>query len=233
VQAAQALSIARLMIQIARRHRRLHDNSGRDLTGRFVSCHCRDDMARAKSGLGQITSPDDSDEPVGAVGGHSDVATPRVARQSREVRQEIRIGAAPAIVFALLTDPRQMMTWFASDVVADPRAGGIFRLADFNGHWVEGIYLEVVPYRVVRFTWGGIERLRPGQSIVEFTLYPDSHGTLVRLCHSCLTDYAAEAHRFGWTKLGLPKLKAVAEGAVLESNCLDAVADLRERYGCP
>jgi uncharacterized protein YndB with AHSA1/START domain len=46
-------------------------------------------------------------------------------------------------VFALLTDPRRMMTWLAREVAADPHVGGIFRLADFNGLWIEGIYDKV------------------------------------------------------------------------------------------
>jgi uncharacterized protein YndB with AHSA1/START domain len=149
------------------------------------------------------------------------------------VRQKIRIDATPATVFALLTDARRMMAWLAKDVRADPRVGGIFRLADFNGHWIEGVYLEVVPHQAVTFTWGGIEGLRPGQSTVEFTLRSASNRTLLRLRHSGLTGPAAASHRFGWRKLGLPKLKAVAEGAIFLSNCLDDFADLRERYRCP
>jgi uncharacterized protein YndB with AHSA1/START domain len=154
-------------------------------------------MARTKSGPGQITSRDHPDDPAAAVGGHSDVAMLREAIQRREVRQELRIDAVPATVFALLTDASRMMTWLARDVRAELRAGGIFRLADFNGLWVEGVYLEVVPYRAVAFTWDGIEGLKPGQSIVEFSLHPAGKRTLLRLRHSCLTDPAADSHRFG------------------------------------
>jgi len=188
-------------------------------------------MAQAKSGPGRISSRDPCDDPVAAVGEHSDVAAPREVK--REVRKEIRLDAAPATVFALLTDARRMMTWLARHVMADPRVGGIFRLADLKGLWIEGIYLEVVPYRTVAFSWGGIEGLTPGQSMVQFTLQPGSNKTVLRLCHSCLTDAAADAHHFGWTKVGLPKLKAVAEGREVGSTCLDDVADLRERYPCP
>jgi uncharacterized protein YndB with AHSA1/START domain len=116
-------------------------------------------MAQAKPVPGQITSRNHSGDPVAGVGGHTDAATPHEARQSCEVRQKIRIDATPATVFALLTDARRMMAWLAKDVRADPRVGGIFRLADFNGHWIEGVYLEVVPHQAVTFTWGGIEGL--------------------------------------------------------------------------
>ncbi len=63
------------------------------------------------------------------------------------------------MVFALLTDAQQMMSWLAQDVNADPRPGGVFRLADFGGLWVEGVYLEVIADRLVVFSWGGIEGL--------------------------------------------------------------------------
>ena len=75
------------------------------------------------------------------------------------------------------------MNWLARDVKADPRPGGIFRLADFSGLWVEGTYLKVIGHRLVVFSWGGIEGLKLGQSTVEFTLHPEGNSTLVRLRH--------------------------------------------------
>ena len=35
------------------------------------------------------------------------------------------------------------MSWLAQSGKADARPGGIFRLADLNGLWVEGTYVEV------------------------------------------------------------------------------------------
>ena len=142
----------------------------------------------------------------------------------------MRIIAAPAMVFAFLTDEKQMMTWLAQSVKADPRSGGIFCLADLNGLWIEGTYLEVVRDRRVLLTWGGIEGLRPGQSTVEFDLRADGNRTLVRLRHFGLSDAAAEAHCLGWKISGLPKLKAVAEGGVPRGTCLGDAADAREQH---
>src|SRR6516162_11835691 len=76
---------------------------------------------------------------------------------------KMRISAAPATVLAFLTDARQMMSWLAQSAKADARPGGIFRLADLNGLWVEGTCVEAIPHQGVVFTWGGIEGLRPGQ----------------------------------------------------------------------
>jgi uncharacterized protein YndB with AHSA1/START domain len=97
---------------------------------------------------------------------------------------EIRTTVVPAIVSALLTDAQHMMSWLAQEVIADPRPGGVLRLANFSGLWVEGLYLEVIAHRIVVFSWGGIEGLRRGQSTVDFTLQREENGTLVRLWHN-------------------------------------------------
>ncbi len=41
---------------------------------------------------------------------------------NQDVVLQIRIDAAPETVFALLTDPTHMRTWFAELVEADPRS---------------------------------------------------------------------------------------------------------------
>ena len=103
--------------------------------------------------------------------------------ESRDVVLEVGIDAAPETVFAVLTDPAHMKTWFAELVKADPHPGGLFRISDADGISVEGTYLEVVANNKVVFTWGGVEGLGPGQSAVEFLLKPDGEGTLLRLRH--------------------------------------------------
>jgi uncharacterized protein YndB with AHSA1/START domain len=146
----------------------------------------------------------------------------------QEVRLEIRIEASPATVFALLTDPKQMMSWFAEMVEADPRPGGIFRISGFSGATIEGRYLEVVPNRKVVFTWGGVQGVKPGQSTVEILLEPDGRGTLLRLRHYRLPRPAVESHRSGWMYSGLVKLKDAAEGRKPTRLCL---SDLTEQGG--
>ncbi len=66
-----------------------------------------------------------------------------------EVRHKMRTAAAPDRVFASLTDAEQMMAWLAPDVMSDPRPGGVFRVSDLNGLWIEGVYVEVIPSRKV------------------------------------------------------------------------------------
>jgi uncharacterized protein YndB with AHSA1/START domain len=145
------------------------------------------------------------------------------AGEGGEVRLEIRIDASHETVFALLTEPTQMKIWLAEIVEADARPGGVFRISD-SGLTIKGAYLEVVPNRKVTFTWGGVEGLQPGQSIVEFLLEPDGVGTLVRLRHYRLPKPAVEPHRRGWVYSGLVKLKDSAEGRTPTRLCLSDIA---------
>lgn len=144
--------------------------------------------------------------------------------RSREIVREIYIDAAPATVFALLTDARQLTTWMAEMAVAEPVPGGVFRIAEAGGMSIEGSYVEVIPDRKVVFTWGGIEGLKPGESTVVFTLEPSGSGTLLKLRHYGLPGPAIEAHDLGWLHSGLPKLKAAAEGRDPGRLCLGDLA---------
>lgn len=148
------------------------------------------------------------------------------SRGDGEVRLEIRIDASPSTVFALLTEPARMKTWLAEWVEADPQPGGVFRISGPPGVSIEGTYLEVVADRKVVFTWGGVEGLKPGQSIVEFLLEPDGRGTLVRLRHYRLPKSTVESHRRGWVHSGLVKLKDAAEGRTPTGLCLSDIARL-------
>jgi uncharacterized protein YndB with AHSA1/START domain len=148
------------------------------------------------------------------------------ASSSHEVQLEVRIDASPSTVFALLTEPTHMKIWLAELVDADAWPGGVFRISGPAGVSIEGTYVEVIPNRKVAFTWGGVEGLKPGQSIVEFLLEPDGEGTLVRLRHYNLPKHAVEPHRRGWVHSGLVKLKDAAEGRPPAGLCLSDIAQL-------
>jgi uncharacterized protein YndB with AHSA1/START domain len=146
---------------------------------------------------------------------------------SPDVRLEIRIDASLETVFALLTDPVHMKTWFAELVEADPRPGGVFRISGPADVAIEGTYREVVANSKVVFTWGGVEGLKPGQSTVEFLLEPDGEGTLLRLRHYRLPGPAVESHRRGWVYSGLVKLKDAGEGRPPTRLCLSDLMEQR------
>jgi len=144
--------------------------------------------------------------------------------EEEEIVRQILIDAAPATVFALLTDSRQMAKWLANFVAADSQPGGVFRISEPGGMSIEGNYVEIIPNRKVVFTWGGIENLRPGESTVEFTLVADGSGTLLTLRHYGLPRPAIKPHDLGWLHSGLPKLKAAAEGRDPGGLCLGDLA---------
>jgi uncharacterized protein YndB with AHSA1/START domain len=172
--------------------------------------------------------------------GRAKVSKPtRSNRHGNSVCFEITIVATPATVFGLLTDSKLMSCWLAQDVVASPQPGGVFRLWDPKGCWIEGAYVAAIPEQLVAFTWGGIEGLRIGQSMVAFTLQIARHATVVGLNHTHLPDAAVNMHRLGWMQFGLPRLKAVAEGYPATGTYLGDIAEHREdtpylsRFHCP
>jgi len=130
------------------------------------------------------------------------------------VQLEIRIDAAPSIVFEFLIDPAKMVRWMGTEAVLDPRPGGEYGV-NINGHErVSGEVTELVPDRRLVFTWGwedGALPIPPGQSTVEISLEPDGEGTLVRLTHRDLPAGMHTFHRLGW-EYALPRLAAVAAG---------------------
>jgi uncharacterized protein YndB with AHSA1/START domain len=130
------------------------------------------------------------------------------------VQREVRIDAPPSAVFDFLTDPAKMVRWMGIDATLDPRPGGPYRV-NLNGHdWVSGRVVEIVPDRLLVFTWGwedGTFPVPPGASTVEITLLPDDNGTLLRLTHRDLPQDMRAFHRLGW-EYALPRLAVVAAG---------------------
>lgn len=119
--------------------------------------------------------------------------------ESLAVEREVRIDAAPDVVFSFFTDPDQMIRWKGIAAELDPRPGGVYRV-DMNGRdVVRGEYVEIVPHKRVVFTWGWEEPghpIPPGSSTVEVTLEAHGAGTLVRLRHTGLPDDTAR-QQFG------------------------------------
>jgi uncharacterized protein YndB with AHSA1/START domain len=130
------------------------------------------------------------------------------------LRQELRIEAPPAVVFAYFTDPARIVHWMGIAALVDPRAGGALRIEVNGRDVVLGEYVEVRPPHRVVFTWGfdGTERaVVAGSTRVEVTLRPDGDGTLLTLEHHGLSGPALEAHAAGWTHY-LARLAHTASG---------------------
>lgn len=120
-----------------------------------------------------------------------------------------RIKAAPARVWAAITQPELMIQWWGPDagptlsVDADVRPGGrfsvVFRLLNGEEHNPIGIYREVILERRLVFSWN-----LPGEreSLVTFQLEPHEGGTVLTLTHEHLPDEETRtSHEQGWSGL--------------------------------
>lgn len=122
-----------------------------------------------------------------------------------------RIRATPAKVWAAITEPELMMQWWGPDagptlnVVADVRPGGrfsvVFRLLNGDEHNPTGIYQDVIPEKLLAFTWDLPGTSNP-KSLVTFRLEPFDAGTVLTLTHEHLPDEeASTSHEDGWNGL--------------------------------
>ncbi len=130
------------------------------------------------------------------------------------VVREIAIRASADDVYAMFTDPAQLVRWIGIRALLEPRPGGQFRFELLEGEFCSGRYLELVPGRRVVFTWGwesGALPVAPGSSTVEVDLDERDGVTHVRLTHRGLDEAMRRMHGDGWDRY-LARLAAVATG---------------------
>jgi len=124
-------------------------------------------------------------------------------------RMTRRFGAAPAVVWGVMTGPARLAQWLAPGRI-DPRVGGAVRL-DFEGSGTV-IASEVTAFEagaVLEFSWS-----QPGEPArpVRWTLTPDGDGT--RLTVTVKTPLGEDAGRAcaGW-EAHMAMLAAALAGA--------------------
>ena len=122
---------------------------------------------------------------------------------------ETTIEASPETIFAALTQPEQLKTWWGDDQVyradkwsIDLRIGGKYRSegkgVNGDAFVVEGEYVEIDPPRVLSYIW------RPSwadkkQTTVRFVLTPKGNGTHLHMTHSGFAEETArQNHAQGW-----------------------------------
>jgi uncharacterized protein YndB with AHSA1/START domain len=130
------------------------------------------------------------------------------------VVSEIAIRASAHAVYAMFTDPAQLVRWIGIRAMLEPRPRGQFRFELREGEFCSGRYVELVPGRRVVFTWGwesGALPVAPGASTVEVDLDERDGVTHVRLTHRGLDAAMRQMHAEGWSRY-LPVLAAVLEG---------------------
>ncbi|HEY8602666.1 MAG TPA: SRPBCC domain-containing protein [Thermomicrobiales bacterium] len=144
------------------------------------------------------------------------------------VRMERRLGAPPAEVWQLLTDPEELPLWLA-EVEMEPRVGGAFNLTFENTNSSSrGQITRFEPVSTFEFMWQTGEKF---ESLVCFALHPtaDNAGTDLVLTHTTLhTREGANEYAAGWHH-HLDLLAARAAGLAADWNWLQ-FNDLLEGY---
>jgi uncharacterized protein YndB with AHSA1/START domain len=130
------------------------------------------------------------------------------------VRRETHIAAPPAAVFALLTDPEQILRWMGTEAEVEPQPGGLYLVNVTGARLARGYFREVVPVHrlAYSFGWDGSEEVPPGSSLIEIDLVDEPEGTLLRLTHSGLPNAEqCASHAEGWAHY-INRLATVASG---------------------
>ena len=130
------------------------------------------------------------------------------------VRRETRIPAPPAAVFALLTNPDNILRWMGTEAQIDAQPGGLYLVNVTGARCARGTFREVVPVHrlAYSFGWDDSEEVPPGSSLVEIDLLEQPDGTLLRMTHTGLpTAEQCASHADGWAHY-LGRLTVVAAG---------------------
>ena len=124
---------------------------------------------------------------------------------AHEVIVERSISVPLERAYGAWEDAAQIGTWFSPETEQDVRVGGRYRNSDGD----TGEYLEVVPGRLLRFSWEQ-PKASPGSTVlVEFEPEGDDV-TTVRLTHTELSDDAVMEMQMGW-EWALDSLKSYLE----------------------
>jgi uncharacterized protein YndB with AHSA1/START domain len=132
------------------------------------------------------------------------------------VRRETQIAAAPATVFAFLTDPEKIISWMGAEAMTEAHPGGLYLIKGVgrSGNNARGTFREVVPVHrlAYSFGWEGREEVPPGSSLIEIDLIEQEGGTLLRMTHRDLPNEAqCASHAKGWAHY-LDRLAIAAAG---------------------
>lgn len=111
-----------------------------------------------------------------------------------ELRIETKLPAPRHAVYTCLTFANMLSHWLCERATVDLRAGGVFNLSWYRGHWASGIYTDVEPEERLAFSW--MEHNAPGATRVEVALAGAGDGTRITLTQSgFLSGNAWEAYR--------------------------------------
>ena len=122
------------------------------------------------------------------------------------VRAARRVMASPETVWSAWSDPERLAGWFTEHAEQDFRVGGRYSNADGD----EGEFLEIVPNRLLRFTWEQAD-YAPGSSVTVELVPTGNGGTEVHVEHANVACDDAGDLELGWN-LSLDSLAKYLEG---------------------
>ncbi|MEO3845558.1 SRPBCC domain-containing protein [Streptomyces sp. CNZ287] len=143
-----------------------------------------------------------------------------------KLEREIRIDAAPEIVFEVVSRPEHIKMWWSDDASFEPAPGAVGELVWGDRATVQTItVVDVEPPHRFTFRWvapDGQPADADNSLLVTFELEPSGDGTILRLTESGWREKGWEAavledafhdHERGWD-LFLPRLRKYAPSAV-------------------
>jgi uncharacterized protein YndB with AHSA1/START domain len=145
-----------------------------------------------------------------------------------KLEREIRIDAAPEIVFDVLSRPEHIKMWWSDDASFEPAPGAVGELVWGDRAGVEPItVVDVDPPRKFAIRWIAPDGQLPDADnslLVTFELEPSGDGTILRPTESGWREKGWEAavleeafhdHERGWDMF-LPRLQSYAPSVVAQ-----------------
>lgn len=127
---------------------------------------------------------------------------------SRSIEREIRIEAAPEVVYEVVSSPEHLREWWPdeADYKAVPGSAGTIGFRQDDGTMTVGFtVLEAEPPRRFAFRWDydGETATARNSVLVTFDLIPDAGGTLLRFAETGFdeagkSDELFADHTSGW-----------------------------------
>ncbi|HVB00541.1 MAG TPA: SRPBCC family protein [Acidimicrobiales bacterium] len=143
------------------------------------------------------------------------------------IEREIKIAAPVERVWAVLTEPQHVGTWFGAGTPAeiDLRPGGVMVLNHGEHGTYPTVIVELDPPFYMSYRWAsafpGVTATESNSTLVEFSLTPEADGTILRVVESGFDSISIpperdpsagyESHSQGWTGV-VEKLKQYTEG---------------------
>jgi uncharacterized protein YndB with AHSA1/START domain len=133
------------------------------------------------------------------------------------IERTLQLAHSPERVWAALTTPEGLGTWFGHSAEVDLRVGGLVKLTWDSGDAATLTIERLEPPHVFGYTWNiyGLPEGDPRRTYVEFTVEPNDSGTTLTMVESGFAQApegkAYSANTEGWTN-ELGELVAYLDG---------------------